>query len=174
MRLLKFSNFTAEFGMHIRFLLLLACISISPSLLADIFNPSLISVKDCIQARSIYGEEIIKNSKEPPFIVYFNGGEKDVETTLIKESGFSGYITSKFPVGEMVEITPESQFFISSTIFIRKPSIFEKYLAGNRDKCFYEVKSEYGRFLLGVKFISDEMFVSERQAIQVFSACIND
>lgn len=148
--------------------------SISPSLLADILNPSLISVKDCIKARTIYGEEIIKNSKEPPFIVYFNGDEKDVETTFIKENGFSGYITSKFPVGEMVEITPESQFFISSTIFIRKPSIFEKYLAGNRDKCFYEVKSEYGRFLLGVKFISDEMFVSERQTIQVFSACLND
>ena len=65
-----------------RFLLLSACISTSPSLLADIFHPSLIPVKNCIQARLIYGEEIIRYSKEPPFIVYFNGAGKDIETTL--------------------------------------------------------------------------------------------
>jgi hypothetical protein len=157
-----------------RFLLLSACISTSQSLLADIFHPSLIPVKNCIQARLIYGEEIIRYSKEPPFIVYFNGAGKDIETTLIRENEFSGYITSKFPTGELIEITSEFRFFISSTIFIRKPSIFEKYLAGNRDKCFYEVKSKYGRFLMNVKFISDEIFVSERQVNQALSACLSD
>lgn len=168
MGLLNLSHSTSK-----RFFLLLACMSISPSLLADILDPSLIPVKNAIHAKLISGEEIIKYSKEPPFLVYINEAGDDAETALLKEHELSGYITAKFPTDKISEIKPESQFFITSTIFIRKPSIFEKYLAANNEKCFYEIQSKYGRFLMGLTFFSDHVFAPKKPVTQALLVCIN-
>lgn len=126
----------------------------SPKSFAGFLNPSLKPIERCIPARTISGQELITKSFKPPFFIYFNGEGKTIDHSLLKANGLTGYISPYYPAEKSVEILNRQQLLLTGTVYIRDPSIFEKYLGGNRVNYLYEISYLDEVFLLDRRMLS--------------------
>lgn len=144
-----------------RIWLLIAFSGAAPIASAALLNPSLERIEQCVEPISIMGYELKSTTYFGTlFYMYTNDPslKNSVDTLLLRPFSIAGYLTGVALSKESPPVRNGDSFTLTGVIYLRHPSLPEKWINNSKVRILYEVSIDDKAYLISQVTLGDEIW----------------